>query len=325
MADKIEFLVEETGAPVQEAELALALANFDMEDALMILQTRMRDVFVIKAKFLNSSPRLYGLMLFIANVSKQSTPNFRVRFVWSDVPYIYETNLRLHWYDFEKEIYRARLSERSHVALSQDMEKLMESRMIQHSGALALLKESCVSGDASAVQSWLSQLLLASGHFRICPKLAFEIEILNLREFKGSPSVPSEFQNLKKFSNSADIFVTLPIALANPQNVEEKAEAAEYRDVASLKAGDSVYVYILDNRDSSMFLTELFGGINDNGLMPVEAPVESVWQEGDLHGVRVRFGKNVVGEGTFPKTLEVSAMRRQEQGGSFLSRLLGLR
>lgn len=321
MRDKIELLIEETGASPQEAELALGLANFDMENALVILQTKMRDVFVLKSKFLNQEPRLYGLMLLIANVSKKRPPSFRVRFVWSDIPHIYETNLHLHWYDFEKAIYRARLSERSFVSLSQDLEKLLEARFAQSPSALVDLKEAVESANHDHLEVWIREFLESSGFFWSSVKFAYETEILNLREFRESPSFNPELMSLRRFPHSGEVFVSLRIGLTNSLP-EDCAEVAHEMAVSELRAGDSVFICVLENRDTALYLAELLGALSDYGLVPIEAPIESVWEEGALTGVRVRFGRNIVGEGLFHKTLRVAAVRRATPPQSFLSRLL---
>ena len=160
MRDKIELLVDETGAPPQEAELALGLAGFDMEEALKILHHRMKDVFVVKAKFLCRHPHMYGLMLFIANVSGPAlVPTFRLRFVFIGNPHLYETDLALQWYEFEKEIYRARLSEWCHVGVSQSLEKEWEAKIAGEPGRLGILKESLLEGRQDTLNLWLQDLV----------------------------------------------------------------------------------------------------------------------------------------------------------------------
>src|SRR3989338_4775318 len=134
MQDKIELLIEETGSSPEEAGLALGLANFNIEEALRILQAKRRDILVLKVKFYSTSPRLCGLMLLVANLADQrKNPIFRLRVVLSDNPYLYETSLKIEWDEFENEIYRARLSEFSYVALSQSMEQEWE-RLITSGG-----------------------------------------------------------------------------------------------------------------------------------------------------------------------------------------------
>ncbi|MEK7287054.1 MAG: hypothetical protein AAB091_00650 [Elusimicrobiota bacterium] len=334
MRDKIELLVEETGALAREAELALGLSGYDVEQALKILHGRMRDVFVVKVKFLSQYPNMYGLALFIANVTgAASCPSFRLRCVFSENPYLYETDLGIHWYEFEKAIYRARLSELCHVGVSQSLEQEWEDKIGGESSRLIAIRESLVAGRQDGVDLWLEELVRASRAWRIPPKYAYETDVLSLKEYRQSPATLSGrapyspfFFNSAPAADKGEIFLNLRIALESASGPRQTPGSTSSRLAAvravELAAGDVTSVYVLESRDTGLYLAEVFGGYADNGLYPIEAPVESVWREGELAGVRVRFGHSVVGEATFPPDLRVWALRRTGPKPGLLRRLL---
>ncbi|MBI2069927.1 MAG: hypothetical protein HYT79_04935 [Elusimicrobia bacterium] len=334
MRDKIELLIEETGAPHQEAELALGLAGFDMEQALKILHGRMKDVFVVKAKFLCQHPQMYGLMLLMAHVPNVSSgPTFRLRFVFSGNPHLYETDLGLDWYDFEKAIYRARLSEWCYVAVSQAVEKEWEDKITAEAMRLNTLKESLLAGRQDALVIWLEGLVAASHCWRIPPKFVHETAILSLSEYRQGPMPAVDSTRIlwsrieaAERLREGEIFLNLRIALLSALPPRPPMVLGSARPVivsaGELRAGDVVQVYVLETRESGLYLAEIFGGYSEHGLAPIEAPIESVWQEGDLIGIRVRFGYAVVGEGTFPSDLRVLAIRRKVAKPSLFKRIL---
>lgn len=333
MRDKIELLVEESGVLPQEAELALGLSGYDVEQALKILHSRMKDVFVVKAKFLSAHPAMYGLALIIANVSgAAANPSFRLRCVFSGNPHLYETDLTVHWYEFEKAIYRARLSEWCHVGVSQNLEQQWENHITSQPERLLSLKESMALGRQEGVSFWLEELVRSNHAWRVPPRFSFKTDLLSLRDFRQSPSAQSlgsspAYGVSRKAQHSGDIFLNLRIALESAPMSRAVGVSMAGRflpmAVGDLQAGDLVSAFILESRDSGLYLAGVFGGFVDNGLYPIEVPVESVWQEGGLVGVRVRFGHSVVGEATFPADLRVATLRRHGVKPSFWRRLWG--
>src|ERR1041384_2732283 len=107
--DKIHLLMEETGCDQGEAELAMTSAGYDLEKAIRTIGVLLRNIVVVKGKFLLPGKNLYGLIILIADTKRQSL--FRIRAVVSYNPALYETPLETDWYDFEKGLYAFRLWE----------------------------------------------------------------------------------------------------------------------------------------------------------------------------------------------------------------------
>lgn len=335
MTDKVELLIEETGASLQEVELALSLANYDVEGALQILHDKMKDIFVMKAKILCNNPCIYGLLLVIVNIAdKRPKPAFRVRVVLSENPHVYETTLNMHWYEFEKAIYRTRLSEWSHVSMSQQLEKSWNAKILCDSYLVQQIKGVGGEGGAKALSEWLLEKLYSPEFFAEQPKYTYVDELLSLSEFKQSPFAPKQsgsmpartepqiaFKGLKNREHSREIFLNLRIALAYGVTNSSDANVTEAA-VSELAPGDMVFAYVLENRESCVYLAELVGGYNEQGLLAVEAPVESVWREDPFIGVRVRFGFCAVGECILPPTLRVNVVKQAGLEDSWFKRIL---
>ncbi|MBI4370293.1 MAG: hypothetical protein HY547_08700 [Elusimicrobia bacterium] len=331
MRDKIELLVEETGATSQEAELAFGLAHSDVEGALKILHSRMKDAFVIKAKIMSHYPPLYGRMLFIAHVpGASSQTSFRLRFVFSENPHLYETTLDLPWHEFEKEIYRARLSEWCQVAVSQSLEKEWEVKIVSQMNRLVGIKEALLAGREDAVQLWLEDMVASSRCWRVPPKFCSAAEVLTMSEYRREPADAnnSGFGKQIFYKNSqvpgGGIFLNLRIALQQADHLPPQNAGPRHAPLraADLQAGDWVQAYILETEDTRLYMAEVLGGCSNAGLHAVEAPIESVWEEGPLTGVRVRFGHSVVGEGTFPPDLRVQVLRKKQSKSTLFQRIL---
>ncbi len=67
MDEKILILMEETSCEQAEAELALELANYDLEKAIRTIRSILRNIIVIKGKFIIAENNLYGLFIMILN------------------------------------------------------------------------------------------------------------------------------------------------------------------------------------------------------------------------------------------------------------------
>ncbi|MFC1521832.1 hypothetical protein ACFL6Y_05440 [Elusimicrobiota bacterium] len=321
MKDKIELLEEETGASPQEAELALGLAAYDMEEAIRILQEKMRDVFVIKVKIMRRDPCLYGMFMLIVNVDRRKgAPTYRTMFILSSNPHVYETNLELPWYDFEKEIYRFRLAEGSFIAASQRADKALENAIESSLGELVELKTALEQNQSENIRKWILRSLAKAGFMPETIKFKYQAQLLNLQEFKHSPFLAKTPEPVR--SPKGEIFLKLRIALSG--DIHEQAGVKQKLvPVEDIKVGDTVYVYIIESREISSFLAELLGGISEEGFMPIAAPVDSVWDGADGEkAVRVRFGHSVVGDGVFPGKLNVCIEAGITRDESAISRFL---
>lgn len=216
------------------------------------------------------------------------------------------------------------------MALSQSIEKEWEEKIAAATSRLFALKESLLAGQPAPIGLWIDDLLTSSHHWRVPPKFHYATDVLSVGEYRqGPPGGLSPWFGVNAAARKVregELFMSLRIALESADISRPHGGLTHLRPapvfVKELQAGDIVNVYVLESRETGLYLAEIFGGYSDHGLHPVEAPIESVWRESDLVGVRVRFGHAVVGEGTFPPDLRVQSIRKSQKT-PFLKRVFG--
>src|SRR5687768_6010354 len=111
MQDKIALLMEETGCDRGEAELALEMCGFELEEAVRALPRLLKNIAVVKARFVHPERDRFGLLLAVLNT--KSCAVLRARAVVSFNPAVYAASLEKDWFEFEKYLYGCRLWEGS--------------------------------------------------------------------------------------------------------------------------------------------------------------------------------------------------------------------
>ncbi len=297
MKDKIELLMEETGCDRGEAELALEMCGYEVEEAVRHIPRLLRDICALKGKFVLPSANQHGLVLVVLNLRTRKV--LRSRAVMSFDPAVCAIDLEEEWFAFEKHLYGCRLWDGSLPSESLEIEQ----RLIAHFRACApeafdALREQ----DSAAAAESLSAPLRA--HFRDQSlSLRLKKDILDLGQFQSLRKAPVPSARRDKLASRTpppEDLLVLKIAL------EEDPQGVAARD---LHVGDLVSARIIDGRDIAQYLARLFGGITAQGLVPIEAPIEAIEsvEEGVL--VRARFAVGVVGDGAVPSERRLRASR----------------
>jgi hypothetical protein len=299
MQDKISLLMEETGCDRGEAELALEMCGFQVEEAIKAIARLLKNIAVVKCKFAHPDGEQFGLLLLVANVKHGGL--LRSRAVLSFNPAVYSANFDRDWFEFEKYLYGCRLWEGSVQAESLEIEQ----RLAQHYREAASAER---LGQASPEELTEDIARLLSGRFKApVTKIQLRREILDLRQFQ---TVRSDAERAGKVRAStrpqADDLLVLKVAL------EQDPEGAS---VSELHAGDLVAAEIVDQRDIAQYLAKLFGGYSDRGPVPVLAPVEALESGSGGTLVRVRFSVGVCGDATVPPDHRVRVVRHAGVGG----------
>lgn len=112
--------MEETGCELQEAQLALEMGGYQVEEALKALARLLKNIVVIKARFVHPEGDRFGRLLAVLNTKNGEL--LRARAVLSYNPAVYEAALDKHWFEFEKALYSCRLWEGSLQAESLELE-----------------------------------------------------------------------------------------------------------------------------------------------------------------------------------------------------------
>ncbi len=307
MLDKIALLMEETGCDKAEAELALEMCSYVVEEAVKAIPRLLKNIVVLKGKLAHPEGHLFGLLLVILNAKSRAV--LRVRAVLSYNPAACAVSLEKDWFEFEKFLYGCRLSEGSLPAESLEIEQAVAGHLRSQAGAGVF---DARTGGAEAVEAQLCEvlknLLRSTGL-----ELRLKKDVLDMGQFHSLRSAPSG--EVTRPSGSSrdprpDEVLVLQVAL------EEDSNGVAAGD---LRAGDLVAARIVDPRDIAQYLAKLFGGHSDKGPVAIMAPVEAIEVSGEgAFLVRVRFSAGACGDA---KVLASSRLRvrRGPVGGKRLS------
>ena len=321
MPDKIALLMEETGCDKGEAELALEMCGYVVEEAVKAIPRLHKNIVVYKGKIVQPEQNLFGLVLIILNVKSRTV--LRTRAVISYNPAVCAVSLDKDWFEFEKYLYGCRLWEGSLPAESLEMEKVAANHL--RAGTEAGFFDPQPSG-AEAVQAELAsvfkRLLRSNGlEFRL------KKDVLDMGQFQSLRGAPpggelpareSRWRNATAQGPRPDELLVLKVTLdSDPEGMP----------AAELRAGDVVAARIADNRDIAKYLAKLFGGHSEQGPVPIPAPVEAIEAapsgERNAAGaspsasddlrillVRVRFSAGVCGDAEVPASARLRAVRQ---------------
>jgi hypothetical protein len=309
MQEKIALLMEETGCDQGEAELALEMCGYRVEEAVKAIGRLLRNIVVIKGKFMNHEAGQFGLFLAILNI--KAFDLLRCRAVLSFNPAVHEVALDKDWFEFEKFLYGCRLWEGSVPAESLELEK----RLAEHfrdSPPAAL--EHLGRDETEAVKTDLSRLLgrLFGGE---PVKLSLRKDILALGEFH---SLSGEKRGLRRARSKA--------VKGEEQLVLKIELVADGGGMAAseMRVGDMVSTRIVDPRDIAQYLSKVFGGHSETGPMPILAPLEAIEasSEGEMLA-RVRYSTGVCGDAKVLREARHKVVRvavRNQEGHSWWRR-----
>jgi hypothetical protein len=295
--DKIELLMEETGCDRGEAELALEMCGYEVEEAVRQIPRLLRDICALKGKFILPATGRHGLILAVLNLRTRKL--LRARAILSYDPAVCAVGLDEDWFAFEKHLYGCRLWDGSLPGESLEAEQALAAHFRSASPeAVARLRDM----DSADAAEELARPLRA--HFRE-PGLVLRLkkDILDLGQFQSlrqSPAPASRRDRSVPRTPPPEDLLVLKISL------EEDADGIP---AAELRAGDLVSAKIVDGRDIAQYLARLFGGLPSSGPIPLEAPVEAIESTEGGVLVRARFAVGVAGDGVVPAGQRVRAAR----------------
>jgi hypothetical protein len=295
MKDKIKLLMEETGCERGEAELALEMCGYEVEEAVRRIPRLLRDICAIKGKFVLSSENRHGLFLVVLNLKSRAL--LRSRAVLSYDPAVHAVSVDEDWFDFEKHLYGCRLWDGSLPQESLEVEQALGAAFRgADPGLFERLRREGSEDAAEAAAAPLRQL------FRE-PRLsvAAKKDILDLGQFQSlrQGPAPAARKPPRTPAPGEDLLV-LKIELEDDAGGTGAGE---------LRAGDMVWARVTDKRDIAKYLARLFGGMADGRPVPFEAPVEAIEAARDGVLARVRFSVGVCGDVELEPGRRVKAAR----------------
>lgn len=303
MNEKIELLMEETGCERGEAELALEMCGYDVEEAARQIPRLLRDICALKAKFVLPASNQHGLAVVALNLKSRKV--LRARAVLSYDPAVCAIGLEEDWFAFEKHLYGCRLWDGSLPAESLETEQRLAAYF---RGAPPESFDRLRGATSEEAAADFSALLRA--HFRD-PGLSVRLkkDILDLGQFQSLRKAPAPAaprgRAAMRGAATEDLLV-LRIALD---------EDLEGPPASELRAGDLVSARIVDGRDIAQYLARLFGGLTAQGPVPIEAPVEAIEAVAGGVLIRARFAVGVAGDAVVPAERRLRAARGAQGRG----------
>lgn len=265
-------MISETGCEQSEAELALSLANGDIEAAITKLGVLLKYITAFKIKLILPEENVYGLMQIAVNM--KTAEILRQSAVFSHNPAVYEISSGQDWFSFEKAIFSARLD----------------------SGAMEIYTQSVEDNFSNYAQAAVKELPRISSEqiseviqiFFTPKRLSIEIisEELSISQFKKLPG----FDSLKQggsFTGYDLGFVRLDAEILEDKNG---------RTADKISEGDAVLSLITDQRDIAHYIANLIGAKKGASIIPVSAGVKKVlFSEDGFCEIHLTFAPSVTG------------------------------
>lgn len=257
MDEKILILMEETACEQAEAELALELANYDLEKAVRTIRNILRNIIVIKGKFIVHENSLYGLFIMILN--KRSEIIIRLRCVTSYNPMICESDLNMDWDQMERLIYRDRLLEGSVLSHARSIENHFFE-------VINTTKERFYKSLDTKNLNKIKEFLVENFPFG-APEIQLVTEEINLAAYQDGPS-KTEPEKLVNRGSDQPEFAKISLDVKLYEDVNGKK-------AANLSKGDIVLAQITDTREIAKYLTKLLCS-SDPSYLPVSVEETSL-------------------------------------------------
>ncbi len=294
--DKVALLMGETGCEKSEAELALEMCGFDVEQAIKAVPRLLKNIVALKGKLRLPEENRFGVLLVILNIKTHAL--LRSRAVLSYNPAVYAVPLDKDWFEFEKHLYACRLWEGSLQAESLEIEQAVASRF-RAGGAV----EAFEPGEEASKAAEADLAGLLRGVLR-APALEFRLksDLLDLGQFqslRSDAAAPSGRAPARSQQREEELLILKAALEEDPGGVP----------VAELRAGDLVPVFITDARDIAQYLARVFGGHSEKGPLAISAPVEAIEAQPTGLLVRVRFSVGVCGDATLKADARVRTSR----------------
>jgi hypothetical protein len=304
--DKIALLMEETGCDRGEAELALEMCGYVVEEAVKAIPKLHKSVVVFKGKMLETEQNRFGLLLVALNAKSRAV--LRCRVVLSFNPAVCAVSLDKDWFEFEKYLFGCRLWEGSLPNESLELEVAVANHL--RSGAASGQFDAQPAG-AEAVQADLAELLK-----RLLLSRSLELKL------KKDILDMGQFQSLRPAAAAARPARERPAVVRGPWLDEllilkvSLEEDPAGMPAAELRAGDLVSACIADDRDIARYLAKFLGGHSENGSAPILAQVEAIEAAPAVGAappqsllVRVRFSAGACGDAEVPAVQRLRVMR----------------
>jgi len=289
MFEKVRLLMEETGCEQGEAELALELADNDLEKAIKTIGSLLRHIVALKGKLNFYEKSLYGLLLIVINTKSQEI--LRLHTVVTYNPGLYENSPEMDWYALEKMIFSYRLDAGSLPDFTQELEQKLTPYLLGK-------KDTLVKCDPAEIKALLLEFLAPDK-----VNISLFAEELNLTEFRRLPS--NETVNERsKIHDTEPGTVWLEVDLL---------EDADGKELNKLAEGETVLSRITDTRDIAHYLAHLIGGQKESEKIPLPAVIKKIAFGDNESEVQVHYAPGIIGIAKVKNDVKIKLLEPKEE------------
>jgi len=285
-AEKIKALMDDTGCEEFEAKTALEIAGGNFNKAISCVGAMLKYITAYKAKIVLQDNNIFGLIHIITNNKNLDLLRFSVVMTYN--PIIYEQNIDVDWFSFEKKLYSYRLVEGVIEKDTKSIETNLKEYIIDNLKSNKIM--SC-KDMKSVLETYFSENTL---------QIEIVAEELTLRDFKKLPNyfpdiVPKETTS-SEYSSAIELEAFI-------------FEDSLGKKIENLSVGDKVLAKIIDTRDIAHYIGHLIGAKKEENMIPIPTEVKSVEQIENEYIVYLKysdliFGIAHVGIGTTLKVLD---------------------
>lgn len=271
-AEKIKALMDDTGCSEPEAKTALEIVDGNFNKAVAFVGAMLKYITAYKAKITIKNENIFGLIHIITN--NKNLDLLRFSTVMSYNPVIYEQDISVDWFSFEKKIYSYRLLD----GVIEMYTKTIDTKLKDFVNINLKDNKILTSHDMKTVIE-----TFFSGNDINIEIVAQE---LALREFRKLPNYFPE--DAFKETSSSEYSSTIEL------------EAVIFEDSAGKKIenivkGDKVLAKIIDTRDIAHYIGHLIGAKKERNMIPIPAEVQSVEKSATDYIIKLKYSDLIFG------------------------------
>ncbi|MBQ3834134.1 MAG: hypothetical protein II816_01260 [Elusimicrobia bacterium] len=272
ITEKIKALMDDTGCEEAEAKMALDFMGGNFNKAIAFVGAMLKYITAYKAKISIKNENIFGLIHIITNNKNLDLLKFST--VMSYNPVIYEQDIKVDWFSFEKEIYSCRLLN----GVIENYTKTIDTKLKEFVNVN--LKDNKIL-NAQDVKTVIETFFSDSD-----VNVEIVAQELTLREFRKLPDYfPEEIPKESSVTDSSSLIELEAI-------VFEDSAGKKVEDVV---VGDKVLAKIIDTRDIAHYIGHLIGAKKEQTMIPIPAEVQSVEKKDNGYVLKLKYSDLIFG------------------------------
>ncbi len=272
VTEKIKALMDDTGCEESEAKMALEFMGGNFNKAIAFVGAMLKYITAYKAKINIINENIFGLIHIITN--NKNLDLLRFSTVMSYNPVIYEQDIKVDWFSFEKEIYSCRLLN----GVIESYTKNIDTKLKEFVNVNLKDNKILTAQDVKTV----IETFFAENSINI----EIVAQELTLREFRKLPDYfPEELPKEATITESSSLIELEAIVF----------EDSAGKKVEDIVAGDKVLAKIIDTRDIAHYIGHLIGAKKEQTMIPIPAEVQSVEKKDNDYILKLKYSDLIFG------------------------------